>query len=62
VRDVRTGPAAKTPKDGTKLRELVNVSNGDLEDKTITVVHGTDFTNTYFENFCTPKPEVAKVG
>jgi hypothetical protein len=30
-----------------------------LEDRTITIVHGTDFTNVSYTNFCAFKVEVA---
>ncbi len=34
---------------------------GSLEEKTITVVYGTDFVNIHFLNFCTRKQDVAEV-
>ncbi len=62
IRDVRTGPQARVPRDA-RLRELVSVGGGHqaISQKTVTVVHGTDFVNTNFLNFCTNKPEVAQV-
>lgn len=60
VRDVRTGIFARTPKD-PKIRELVSLGPGPLEDKTVTIVIGTDFTNSTFINFCTIRVEVAQL-
>ena len=36
IKDVRTGPTARTPKD-PKVRSIVNLGQGQLEDKTITI-------------------------
>jgi len=58
VRDVRTGLHARTPKD-PKIRELVSLGPGMLEDKTVTIVYGTDYVNLNYVNFCTNKAEVA---
>ena len=60
VRDIRTGKGVKVPKD-PKLREMLSLGPGELEDKTVTVVYSTDFVNVNFVNFCTRKPDVAKV-
>ncbi|RWS15732.1 1-phosphatidylinositol 4:5-bisphosphate phosphodiesterase classes I and II-like protein [Dinothrombium tinctorium] len=51
IRDVRTGKNAKTPKEG-KLRDSVNCGPSDiaLEDKTLTIVHGSDFTNEWLDS------------
>ena len=56
VRDVRTGDFAKTPKDKYLAEQLplmtgVGGVDGRLEDRTITVVYGTDLTNVTFYNF-----------
>ena len=50
IKDVRTGPMARTPKD-PKVRSIVNLGQGQLEDKTITIVYGLDFCNVNFCNF-----------
>ena len=50
IKDVRTGPTARTPKD-PKVRSIVNLGQGQLEDKTITIVYGLDFCNINFCNF-----------
>ena len=50
IKDVRTGPMARTPKD-PKVRSIVNLGQGQLEDKTITIVYGVDFCNVNFCNF-----------
>lgn len=42
-----------------KLRGVVSLGPGTLEDKTITIVYGTDFVNVSFLNFCSNKIEVA---
>ena len=60
VRDIRTGKGVKVPKD-PKLREMLSLGPGELEDKTVTVVYSTDFVNVSFVNFCTRKTDVAKV-
>ena len=60
VRDIRTGKGVKVPKD-PKLREMLSLGPGELEDKTVTVVYSTDFVNVNFVNFCTRKTDVAKV-
>lgn len=46
-----------------KLRQLVNIGSSadSLEEKTVTLVFGTDFVNLTFINFCCTKKEVAKV-
>jgi len=58
VRDVRTGSLARTPKD-PKLRGVVNLGHGTLEDKTVTIVYGVNFVDINFINFCSNKIEVA---
>lgn len=60
IRDIRTGDQARTPKD-QKVRSIVNMGSDKLEDKTITIVFGTDFVNTNFINFCTHKVEYAQL-
>lgn len=61
VRDTRTGKSAKVPKD-PKLRQIVTMGSSDsLEEKTVTVVSGSDFVNISFTNFCCNKKETAKV-
>ena len=42
-----------------KLRGVVSLGPGTLEDKTITIVYGVDFTSVSFLNFCSNKIEVA---
>ncbi|XP_070577885.1 1-phosphatidylinositol 4,5-bisphosphate phosphodiesterase beta-1-like isoform X2 [Ptychodera flava] len=61
VRDTRTGRYAKVPKEG-KLKDTCTMGSPDvsLEDKTLTIVYGTDFVNTQFINFCTNKEAIAK--
>lgn len=46
-----------------KLRQLVNIGSSadSLEEKTVTLVFGTDYVNLTFINFCCTKKEVAKV-
>ncbi|KAL5279626.1 PLCB2 family protein [Megaselia abdita] len=61
IRDVRTGQYAKKPRD-PKLRQIVTMGSQDtLEEKTVTVVHGSDFVNVFFVNFCCTKKDIAKV-
>ena len=60
MRDIRTGKGVKVPKD-PKLREMLSLGPGELEDKTVTVVYSTDLVNVHFINFCTRKIDVAKV-
>ena len=62
VRDTRTGRYAKVAKD-QRMRDQVTMgaSQDSVEDKTLTVVHGPDFVNVTFLNFCTTKKEIAKV-
>ncbi|OTF70287.1 hypothetical protein BLA29_012903 [Euroglyphus maynei] len=45
-----------------KLKESINIGPQDisLEDKTLTVVYGTDFVNVNFINFCTNSKELAQ--
>ena len=38
-----------------QVKSIVNMGPDELEDKTITLVIGTDFINTSFTNFCTHK-------
>nr|XP_027200086.1 1-phosphatidylinositol 4,5-bisphosphate phosphodiesterase classes I and II-like [Dermatophagoides pteronyssinus] len=62
IRDTRTGKYAKTPKNDGKLKESINIGPQDiqLEDKTLTIVYGTDFVNVNFINFCTYSKEIAQ--
>ncbi|KAH7646079.1 1-phosphatidylinositol 4 [Dermatophagoides farinae] len=62
IRDTRTGKYAKTPKNDGKLKESINIGPQEvtLEDKTLTVVYGTDFVNVNFINFCTYSKEIAQ--
>ena len=59
IKDVRTGQTARTPKD-PKVRSIVNLGQGQLEDKTVTIVYGVDFVNVNFINFCTHKIDTAQ--
>ncbi|XP_014213260.1 1-phosphatidylinositol 4,5-bisphosphate phosphodiesterase classes I and II isoform X2 [Copidosoma floridanum] len=60
IRDTRTGKFAKIPKD-MKLRSMVTMGSQDsLEDKTLTICHGSDFVNMTFINFCTTRAEIAR--
>ncbi|XP_054744599.1 1-phosphatidylinositol 4,5-bisphosphate phosphodiesterase classes I and II isoform X1 [Anastrepha obliqua] len=60
IRDTRTGPFAKKPKD-SKLRQIVTLGSQDtLEEKTVTICHGCDFVNVTFVNFCCTKREIAQ--
>ncbi|XP_037908044.1 1-phosphatidylinositol 4,5-bisphosphate phosphodiesterase classes I and II [Hermetia illucens] len=60
IRDVRTGQYAKKPKD-SKLRQIVTMGSQDtLEEKTITVCHGSDFVNVNFVNFCCTRKDIAQ--
>jgi len=58
VRDIRTGPLARLPKD-QRLRKDVSMGPGILADKTITIVYGVDLVNVNYLNFCSNKVEVA---
>ncbi|KAI1295355.1 1-phosphatidylinositol 4,5-bisphosphate phosphodiesterase beta-3 [Halotydeus destructor] len=59
IRDTRSGRGARTPRDG-KLRDTVNMgAEGQLEDKTVTVVYGPDFVNVNYINFCCNSKDVA---
>ncbi|XP_049867997.1 1-phosphatidylinositol 4,5-bisphosphate phosphodiesterase classes I and II-like isoform X3 [Pectinophora gossypiella] len=61
IRDVRTGPHAKVPKD-PKIRNVVLIgSQGSLEEKTVTVCYGADFVNVTFINFCCTRKEIAQM-
>lgn len=61
IRDVRTNQYAKKPKD-SKLRQIVTMGSQDtLEEKTITICHGTDFVNVSFINFCCTRKDIAQV-
>ncbi|XP_038071372.1 1-phosphatidylinositol 4,5-bisphosphate phosphodiesterase beta-1-like isoform X11 [Patiria miniata] len=53
LRDTRYGKYANVPKDG-KLRETCVMGSPDtpLEDKTLTIVHGSDMVNNNTLNFC----------
>ncbi|XP_065116084.1 1-phosphatidylinositol 4,5-bisphosphate phosphodiesterase beta-1 [Paramisgurnus dabryanus] len=61
IKDTRNGRHAKTPKE-VKLRELLDVGDldGDLENKMLTVVSGTDMVNITYFNFLAFSEEVAK--
>ncbi|KAH8241853.1 hypothetical protein KR026_007569 [Drosophila bipectinata] len=61
IRDVRTGQYAKKPKEN-KLRQIVTLGPQDtLEEKTVTVCHGSDFVNMTFVNFCCTRKEIAQL-
>ncbi len=61
IRDTRAGKGARTPKD-PKLRSLVMIGPHDtLEEKTLTIVSGPDFTSLTYINFCCNNKETAKV-
>ncbi|KAH8273566.1 hypothetical protein KR018_001382 [Drosophila ironensis] len=61
IRDVRTGQYAKKPKDN-KLRQIVTLGPQDtLEEKTVTVCHGSDFVNMTFVNFSCTRREIAQL-
>lgn len=57
-----TNNTPNTKQDG-KLKESINIGPQDiqLEDKTLTIVYGTDFVNVNFINFCTYSKEIAQV-
>ncbi|XP_072178631.1 1-phosphatidylinositol 4,5-bisphosphate phosphodiesterase beta-3-like [Diadema setosum] len=61
LRDTRTGRYANTPKDA-KLRELCDFGTKDvtLENKTVTVVYGSDMVNLNFVNFCATSDKIAQ--
>ncbi|XP_067682324.1 1-phosphatidylinositol 4,5-bisphosphate phosphodiesterase beta-1-like isoform X2 [Haliotis asinina] len=61
IRDTRTGKYARVPKDA-KLRESLQSGGGDgsLEDRTLSVVTGSDMYNMEMTNFVTTSKEVAK--
>ena len=44
-----------------QVKSIVNMGPDELEDKTITLVIGTDFINTSFTNFCTHKVCIYKM-
>ncbi|XP_069769360.1 1-phosphatidylinositol 4,5-bisphosphate phosphodiesterase beta-3-like, partial [Narcine bancroftii] len=62
IRDTRTGRFAKVPKD-PKLREPLGFGKPEehLENKMVTVVHGSDMVNISFLNFMAMQEETAKV-
>lgn len=61
IRDTRAGKGARVPKD-PKLRQIVMFGPQDtLEEKTLTIVSGPDFTNLGYINFCSTNKETAKV-
>ncbi|XP_002052073.3 1-phosphatidylinositol 4,5-bisphosphate phosphodiesterase classes I and II isoform X4 [Drosophila virilis] len=61
IRDVRTGQYAKKPKDA-KLRQIVTMGPQDtLEEKTVTICHGSDFVNMTFVNFCCTRRDIAQI-
>ncbi|XP_067142019.1 1-phosphatidylinositol 4,5-bisphosphate phosphodiesterase classes I and II-like isoform X3 [Centruroides vittatus] len=61
IRDTRTGKYAKIPRD-RKLRDSVTMGAADvpLEDKTVTVVYGSDLVNLFYVNFCCNRREMAE--
>ncbi|XP_031441372.1 LOW QUALITY PROTEIN: 1-phosphatidylinositol 4,5-bisphosphate phosphodiesterase beta-3 [Clupea harengus] len=62
IRDTRTGKYAKMPKSPT-VREVLGFgkSEGNVEAKLVTVVHGNDLVNVSFLNFQAMQEDVAKV-
>lgn len=45
-----------------KLRQIVTLGLQDtLEEKTVTICHGSDFVNMTFVNFCCTKRDIAQV-
>lgn len=54
IRDARTGKSAKLPPREGKLKDSVSMGPDSiaLEDKTLTIVYGSDFVNVNFVNFC----------
>lgn len=45
-----------------KLRQIVTLGPQDtLEEKTVTVCHGSDFVNMTFVNFCCTRRDIAQV-
>ncbi|XP_069036189.1 1-phosphatidylinositol 4,5-bisphosphate phosphodiesterase beta-3 isoform X2 [Lepisosteus oculatus] len=61
IRDTRTGKYAKVPKD-PKVREHLGWKTEDqIENKLLTVVHGTDLVNISFLNFEAVQEDTAKV-
>ncbi|XP_060592659.1 1-phosphatidylinositol 4,5-bisphosphate phosphodiesterase beta-1-like isoform X3 [Ruditapes philippinarum] len=61
IRDTRTGKNAKVPKGEGKLRESCMIGPQDvpIEDKTVTIVYGTDMVNTELVNFVCASRELA---
>ncbi|XP_073789962.1 1-phosphatidylinositol 4,5-bisphosphate phosphodiesterase beta-1 isoform X2 [Danio rerio] len=61
IKDTRTGRFAKTPRD-VRLREQLDVGalQGQMEDRLLTVVCGSDMVNISFLNFCAFHEDVAK--
>lgn len=59
IRDARTGKYARVPKEA-KLRNLVDIGTDPLEDKTVTIVWGTELVNVNFYNFCCSSKERAQ--
>ena len=44
------------------MRQIVTMGSVDtLEQKTVTVCHGTDFVNVNFVNFCCTRRDIAQV-
>jgi len=62
VRDVRTGREAKLPRD-PKVRDSVTIGPDSvpLEEKTLTVVYGSDLVNVSFINFCCNSHDIAQL-
>lgn len=61
VRDARNGKGARSPRDA-KLRDTCNLGAPEipLEDKTLSIFHGSDFVNINCINFCCNSSEVAQ--
>ncbi|XP_056336632.1 1-phosphatidylinositol 4,5-bisphosphate phosphodiesterase beta-1 [Danio aesculapii] len=61
IKDTRNGRFAKTPKEA-RLREMLDVGalQGQMEDRLLTVVCGSDMVNISFLNFCAFHEDVAK--
>lgn len=62
IRDTRTGKYARIPREG-KLRDSVTMGTADtpLEDKTLTIVYGSDLVNLVVVNFCCNCRETAQL-
>lgn len=60
IRDARTGKSAKLPPREGKLKDSVSMGPDSiaLEDKTLTIVYGSDFVNVNCVNFCCNNKEI----